>query len=251
MSQPLSVFIVDDEAPARERLRQLLDDCSSELPLRLAGEAGNGKEALDKLAVTHADVVLTDIRMPGMDGIELARHLQRLAHPPAVVFTTAYDSYAIQAFELHAVDYLLKPIRAGRLLESLRRVPDKAGPDDATLRQMQPAPRRHLSIHERNQIQLVPLDDILYLRAEMKYVTVRTAAREYLTEEPLAALEQEFPQHFLRIHRNCLVARSAISGMARILGDEDEAHWEVKLKGLDETLPVSRRQLQAVKEALD
>jgi two-component system response regulator AlgR len=250
VNRPLSVFIVDDEAPARERLRQLLEDCAEALPVRLAGEAGNGREALERLAVTPTDVVLTDIRMPGMDGIELARHLQRLPHPPAVVFTTAYDSYAIQAFELHAVDYLLKPIRAARLLESLRRIPGEAGPDDATLRQMQPAPRRHLSIHERNQIQLVPLDDILYLRAEMKYVTVRTAAREYLTEEPLAALEQEFPQRFLRIHRNCLVARAAICGMERVPGEGEDAHWVVKLDGTYETLPVSRRQLQMVKEAL-
>lgn len=244
MSAALRIFIVDDEALARGRLKELLNDCAAELPLTLVGEATNGREALDKLTITPTDVVLVDIRMPQMDGVEFARHLVRISPPPAVIFTTAYDSYAIQAFDLHAVDYLLKPIRRVRLLEALQRVrPNK--PDDALLRQLQRQPRQHLPIHERGKIVLVPLDEVLYLRAEQKYVTVRTASQEYLSEESLTGLEHEFAGRFIRIHRNCLVARAAIAGFERV--DED-AHWTVKLNGLAELLPISRRQQALVRE---
>jgi two-component system response regulator AlgR len=248
MSTTLRVFIVDDETLARERLKELLNDCAAELPLSQAGEAANGRDALESLTVTPADVVLVDIRMPQMDGIELARHLAHLSPPPAVIFTTAYDSYAIQAFDLHAVDYLLKPIRRTRLLEALQRVrPNQL--TDAQLRQLQREPRQHLSIHERGKIVLVPLDEVLFLRAEQKYVTVRTAAQEYLSEESLTALEQEFAARFVRIHRNCLVAKAAIVAFERANNDAgSESHWVVKLGELEERLPISRRQQFVVKE---
>ncbi len=244
---PLAVFVVDDEPPARNRIKELLIDCAEQLPLEIAGEAGNGREALDKLAETHADVVLMDIRMPQMDGIELAQHLNKLPKPPVIIFTTAYDAYAIKAFELHAIDYLLKPIRLGRLFEALTHARTAVPLRTEVLQELIPEPRKHLSIHERGKILLIPIEDALYLRAELKYITVRTAEREYLIEESLTALEKEFATRFVRIHRNCLIAKDAIEGFERG-GDEGESGWMVKLKGLDELLAISRRQQHIVKE---
>lgn len=243
---PLTVFIVDDEEPARNRLKDLLADCEGQFPLQLAGEAGNGQEALDKLVESPAEVVLLDIRMPQMDGIELARHLNKLEHPPVIIFTTAYDAYAIQAFEQRAIDYLLKPIRLGRLFEALSRARDAVPIRTEVLQELMPEPRTHLSVHERGRIILVPIVDVLYLRAELKYVTVRTAEREYLIEESLTALEKEYAARFVRIHRNCLVARAAIDGFEKG-GAEGESGWLMRLKGLEERLPISRRQLSHVK----
>lgn len=243
---PLTIFIVDDEPLARSRLKDLLTDCSSQLSLRLVGEAGNGQEALDKLAEIPAEVVLMDIRMPQMDGIELARHLNKLEHPPVIIFTTAYDAYAIQAFEQHAVDYLLKPIRLGRLFEALSRARGAVPVRTEVLQELMPEPRTHLSVHERGKLILVPIAEVLYLRAEMKYVTVRTVEREYLIEEALTALEKEYITRFVRIHRSCLVAKAAIAGFEKG-GDEGESGWVLKLKGLDEKLPISRRQWTVVK----
>jgi two-component system response regulator AlgR len=245
----LRIFIVDDEPPARNRLRDLLHDCGEQLALEVVGEAGNGREALDKLMETPADVVLLDIRMPQMDGIELAQHLQKLPRPPVVIFTTAYDSYAIKAFELHAIDYLLKPIRLGRLFDALTRARAAVPIQTEVLRELLPEPRKHFSVHERGRIHLVPVDQVLFLRAELKYVTVRTAEREYLIEESLTALEKEFAARFVRIHRNCLVAKDAIEGFEKGGGEEGEGSgWMVKLKGLDELLAISRRQQHIVKE---
>jgi two-component system response regulator AlgR len=256
MSEPrpaLRIFIADDEAPARLRLRALLSDLVPELPNRVVGEAANGHEALDVLQGLPpedvADLALVDIRMPGMDGIELAAHLGRLPSPPALVFCTAYDQYAVRAFELNAVDYLLKPVRAARLLDALRRAPGMRSQLPDAVHSLLPAVsqgRQHLSCSERGRILLVPVRELLYLRAELKYVTARTAEREYLLEEPLAVLEQEFAQRFVRIHRNCLVARDAVAGFEQVRDGADGA-WVVVLKGLDERLPVSRRQWAAVK----
>ena len=243
----LRVFIVDDEPPARNRLRDLLNDCSEQLALDVVGEAGNGQEALDKLTVNPADVVLLDIRMPQMDGIELARHLNKLPKPPVVIFTTAYDAYAIKAFDLHAIDYLLKPIRLGRLFEALNRARVAVPVQIEVLRDLLPEPRKNLSIHERGKIHLIPIEQVLYLRAELKYITVRTAEREYLIEESLTELEKEFATRFVRIHRNSLIAKDAIAGFEKG-GDEGESGWMVKLKGLDELLAISRRQQHIVKE---
>jgi two-component system response regulator AlgR len=243
---PLKVFVVDDEAPARVRLKALLADCSAQLPLQLVGEAGNGQEALDRLAEAPAEVVLMDIRMPQMGGIELARHLNKLEHPPVIIFTTAYDAYAIQAFEQRAIDYLLKPIRLGRLLEALSRARDAVPLRTEVLQELVPEPRSFLSVHERGKVLLIPIEKVLYLRAEMKYVTVRTAEREYLIEESLTALEKEYAVRFVRTHRSCLVARAAIAGLEKG-GDAGESGWLLKLKGLEERLPISRRQLASVR----
>lgn len=242
--KPLRVAIVDDEAPARSRMRDLLGECG--LPLAVVGEAANGRAALDLLAEDPADVVLLDVRMPEMDGIELARHLQSLDRPPAVVFTTAYDDYAIRAFEVNAVDYLLKPIRLERLEEALARARGAALRPEA-LRELATAPRAHLSAQERGRIYLIPIGEVIYLKAELKYVSVRTAAREYLIEESLTRLEQEFGPRFVRVHRNCLVARAAVRGFERAQQDGD-ASWEVLLEGVDERIPVSRRQQHVLRE---
>src|SRR5919198_473272 len=216
----IRVFIADDEAPARERLRELLQDIVADVPNVLAGEAQNGIEALDRLPGSAAQVLLLDIRMPGMDGLELARHVAGMENPPAVVFVTAHDKHAIEA-----------PRR-----ENLERA---AG-----------APREYLSVAERHRIVLVPVKDIVFLRAEQKYVTVRTLEREHLIEESLVALEREFSGPFVRIHRNCLVARAAIRGFERTGGGDEEAHWQVVLDGVTERLPVSRRQWPTVRELI-
>ena len=246
---PLAVFIVDDEPPARHRLKDLLTDCAEQLPLSLVGEAGNGVEALDKLSEVHADVVLVDIRMPQMDGIELAQHLNKLHKPPVIVFTTAYDNYAIKAFEQRAIDYLLKPIRLGRLFEALTRARSAVPVRSEVLQELTPEPRKNLSIHERGKIVLVPIEHVLFLRAELKYITVRTVENEYLIEESLIALEKEFATRFVRIHRNCLVAKEAIIGFEKVAEtDTSESHWAAKLKGLETLLPISRRQQYIVKD---
>ena len=251
MPDLLRILIVDDEAPARSRLRELLQDCAASQPLQVVGEAANGRDALAFLSQQPADVALLDIRMPGMDGIETAQHMQRLPQPPAVVFATAYDNYAIQAFEVNAIDYLLKPVRAERLLAALRKAKPLSPGGVEALRALTPQGRTHLSVNERGRVILVPVEQILYLRAELKYVTVRTAEREYLVEESLSHLEQEFDGRFVRIHRNCLVARAYVNGFEKQAQDESgEAHsgWVVLLEGLAEKLPVSRRQQHIVKE---
>jgi two-component system, LytTR family, response regulator AlgR len=245
---PLAVFIVDDESPARHRIKELLSDCSAQLSLELVGEASNGRDALEQLSALHTDVVLVDIRMPQMDGIELAQHLNKLDKPPVIIFTTAYDNYAIQAFEQHAIDYLLKPIRLGRLFEALTRARLAVPVKSEVLQELTPEPRKNLSIQERGKILLIPIEKVLFLRAELKYITVRTVEREYLAEEPLGALEKEFASRFVRIHRNCLVAKDEIESFEKVGEEGEESHWTVKLKGLEERLPISRRQQFIVKE---
>jgi two-component system, LytTR family, response regulator AlgR len=241
----LKVFIADDEEPARERLKTLLGDIAAQVPAQVVGEARNGVQAIELVPPSGAQVLLLDIQMPGMGGLEVARHLARLNQPPRIVFVTAHDRHAVEAFELNALDYLLKPVRADRLAAALRKA---TVPENANLEKAAQAPREYLSLAERNRIVLLPVRDILYLRAEEKYVTVRTRAREHLVEEPLIALEKEFATRFIRIHRNCLVARAAIRGFERAPNDDGEAHWLVVLDGLEERLPVSRRQWPAVRE---
>lgn len=246
--RPLRIVIVDDEAPARSRMRDLLADCASQVPLAIEAEADSGRAVLALLGERAVDVVLLDIRMPEMDGIEVAQHLQKLANPPAVVFTTAYDAYAIRAFEVHAVDYLLKPIRAGRLREALSRVRSSAQLRPEVLRELQPNPRAFLSAQERGKISLIPIGDVIYLKAELKYVTVRDSRREYLVDESLTRLEHEYSGRFVRVHRNCLVAKHAIRGFERSTGDSGEGNWLVVLDGCDEKIAVSRRQQHIVRE---
>ena len=241
------ILIADDEAPARQRLRDLLDECRESFPLAIVDEARNGREVLEVLNREKVDVVLLDIRMPEIDGMETARHLAGMPKPPAIIFTTAFDNYAINAFEVNAIDYLLKPIRLERLLAALRKARAAAPVSREALDAAANQPRRHLSVHERGKIHLVPVSAILYLRAELKYVTVRTAEREFLVEESLTRLEEEFASGFVRVHRNCLVAREAIAGFERN-AEESESGWAVVIKETGEKLPVSRRQQHVVKQ---
>ncbi len=248
-AQPLRVLIVDDEAPARQRLRDLLADIAADLPNVVVGEAADGVEALERLGAEAVDVMLVDIRMPRLDGIALAQQLAAREAAPPVIFTTAYDQYAVRAFELSAIDYLLKPVRAERLLLALRKLPQGA-PDAAQLHRLAPEGRKHLASSERGRVLLVPLADILYLRAELKYVTARTREREYLVEESLTHLEQEFGDRFLRVHRSCLVARAAIAGCEREADAQGEARWMVLLHDVADRLPVSRRQWPQIKASI-
>ena len=246
-SPALSVMIVDDETPARTRLRDLLADIAGELPNVVVAEASNGVMAIAAIDGLAVDVALVDIRMPEMDGIELARHLAQLDQPPALIFVTAYDSHAVEAFEVNAIDYLVKPVRAQRLVAALRRARQSRPPAPQVLAQLSPGARSHLSCHERGRLLLISLADIVYLRADLKYVTARTAAREYLLDESLTHLEEEFATRFIRLHRSVLVARDAIVGFERSTTDDAEAQWQALLRGIAERLPVSRRQWPLVK----
>lgn len=257
------ILLVDDEAPARSRIRMLLADIGQECPHELVGEAGNAQQALDALASGRPDVVLLDVQMPGVNGIELAAHIARLPDAPAIVFVTAYDEYALKAFEVHAIDYLLKPVRAHRLAEAVQRAAAVraavAGKLAHAIAGLQPE-RRHFSVQERGRVVLVPVAEVLYCKAELKYVTLRTGAQEFLVEESLASIEDEFGARFLRIHRNALVAREAIAGVERSAqtadgdegerGDKAQESWQVVLRGIDERLPISRRQWSAVRALL-
>lgn len=260
------ILIVDDEAPARMRLVTLLADIAADCPHELAGQADSAQAALDAIAANQPSVVLLDIQMPGMNGIELAAHLARhLPQPPAIVFITAYDAFALKAFEVHAVDYLLKPVRAAKLAEAIRRAAlVQAGRVAQSAAEAAPAPapaavatalglqRANFAIQERGRLLLVPVEEVLFLRAELKYVTLRTRAHEYVIEESLLSLEQELGERFVRVHRNTLVARQAIAGVERgqlDLSDPDKAQesWQVILRDIDERLPISRRQWPIIK----
>ena len=244
----LRIAIADDEAPARSHIRDLLEDCAASFALEIVGEAANGCALIELLQQTPADVALLDIRMPEMDGIEAAQHMQKLDDTPSVIFTTAYDVYALKAFELHAVDYLVKPIRLRRLHDALSRVRAITPLSLDVLQQLTPEPRRHLSVQERGRVLLVPMDKVLFMRAELKYVTIRTMEREYLIEESLTRLEEEFRDKFVRVHRSYLVGRDHIESFERGAEGGTESGWVVKLRGLDERLPVSRRQQHVIKE---
>ncbi|WP_334187264.1 LytR/AlgR family response regulator transcription factor [Noviherbaspirillum sp.] len=251
------LYIVDDEAPARSRLKTLLADIAGECPHELVGEASHAQGALDGIAASRPDLVLMDVQMPGMTGIELAAHLQKQSQPsPAVVFVTAYDAYALQAFEVHALDYLLKPVRARRLADAIRHaISRRIGQDVAISAASAKAGRQHFSVQERGRVLLVPISDVVYLKAELKYVTLRTRACEYLLEESLTSIEEELGNVFVRVHRNALVSRSAIVGVERASvtvdaeGDQEKAQepWQVILRDVNERLPISRRQWPVVK----
>ncbi len=231
----LRVLIVDDEPPARERLGQLL----AEIPgTQLVGQAATGAEALELAARLAPDVVLLDVRMPGLDGIETARHLGVLQEPPAVIFTTAYDQYAVNAFETRAVGYLLKPVRRDKLAAALAQADRLTRPQLQRLAVAAGVPRRtHLAVRRREQVRVLPLEDILYFQADQKYTTVRHLQGEDLIEEPLRALEEELGERFVRIHRNTLINAAHVQGIER----DAEGRYCVRLRGCAGALAVSRR----------
>ena len=239
----LKVLIVDDEALARARLRTLLEDCSAPAA-QVVAEAANAAQAVAWLQHHAVDVALVDIHMPGADGLALAQVLRALPSPPAVVFVTAHTEHAVQAFELEAVDYLTKPVRLERLQVALQKV------ERLTNRTKGLEPdliEKVLVIHERGRTERVPLSQVLYLKAELKYVTVRTAAKSHILEGALSELEDKYGEQFMRIHRNALVARRAVRALEKHYDAEEGEGWAVRLNGIDELLSVSRRQLAAVR----
>ncbi len=243
---PLSVLIVDDELPARERLQRLVADVPG---FSVAGSCSSGADALPLVAKLDPAVVLLDIRMPGMTGIEVARHIGVLERPPAIVFTTAYDEYALQAFEAQAVGYLLKPVRRERLEEALKHAARLSTPQ---LRGLQGpnepmTPRQHVAVRVRDELKLIAVKDIRYFRADQKYVTVKHARGEDLIDESLRQLEEEFAADFVRVHRSLLVALGHVAALER--GGEEEG-YVLRLHGEEELLAVSRRQLGELRKRL-
>jgi two-component system response regulator AlgR len=242
----LQVLVVDDEPLARSRLRTLLGDCTAPTA-HVGGEAANATQAMEMLRRQPFDAVLLDIRMPGADGLALAQALRMLAQPPAVIFVTAHAEHAVEAFELEAADYLTKPVRLERLQVALQ----KAERVSTASRGLQPEmPLETLVIQDRGRTERVPLPEVLYFKAELKYVTVRTAARSYILDASLSELEEKYAAQFMRVHRNALVARSAVRALEKHDDPEEGEGWAVRLNGIDEVLAVSRRQLSAVREAL-
>jgi len=234
--EKLRALIVDDEAPARARLRRILEELSD---VAVVGEAATGLEALEHCAALDPDVVLLDVRMPDMDGIEAARHLAALDEPPAVIFTTAYDEYALDAFESQAVGYLVKPVRREKLARAIRHAARVAAPQLVRLADQSQLGRRRTQVCARrgDQLKLVPVEDILYFAADQKYVTMRHLGGSELIDESLRALVEEFAPDFVRIHRNSLVARRHV----RALEKTPEGNYVVLLHDCAEILPVSRR----------
>ncbi|MEE8108494.1 MAG: LytTR family DNA-binding domain-containing protein [Gammaproteobacteria bacterium] len=236
----MKILVVDDEAPARERLKRLIEEQDE---WQVVAEAANGREALERADATQPDLVLLDIRMPGMDGIETARHLAQMDEPPAVIFTTAFNEYAVEAFEASAVGYVLKPVRRERLAEALQRASRLTRPQLASLASReQHQARKHISARVRGELRLVPVRDVLYFHADQKYVTVRHHDGELLIDEPIKELEDEFADAFVRVHRSMLVSVAHIEALAK----DAEGHYEIRLKGLEERFPVSRRLAPAV-----
>lgn len=242
----MKVLIVDDEAPARDRLRQLLEDSGEH---EIAGEAGNGQEALNIAAQVGPDVVLLDIRMPGVDGIETAHHLNKFDPAPAIVFTTAYDEYAIDAFEANAIGYVLKPVRRERLDQALTQAARLTSDAlyDVGKQSGFSAQRRHVCARIQGELKLISVADVLYFVADQKYVTVVHANGRDLIDDPLKALEQEFADQFVRIHRGALVAVKAVDALKK----DEEGRTQVMLRNCrDDDLFVSRRHVADVKRRL-
>jgi len=236
------VLIVDDEPPARERLHSLLAEIAD---TEVAGEATNGREALERTHALNPDVVLLDVRMPGMDGLETARHLNVLEEPPAIIFTTAYDQYAVQAFEAHAVGYLLKPVRQEQLAAALTRAGRLTRAQLQKLAAAEAGERRsHIAARHRDGLRLIPLEEVQYFLADQKYTTVRHVKGEDLIEDSLRLLESEFGTSFVRIHRNALIGVKYLERIER----NAEGQYLVHLRGVPAPLQVSRRMAGELKE---
>ena len=245
MNSPrLKILVVDDEPLARDRLKNQLSDLGIG---DVVGEAGDGHDAIIAVQNTEAQVVLMDIRMPGMDGLEAARHLGQLPTPPAIIFTTAFDAHALEAFEANAVDYLLKPIRAERLNKALEKVRTLNPSQIQVLESLRDTAniRSHLSVTLQGNLKLLPVKEVRYFRAEHKYVTARHPQGELVMDEPLGSLEEEFSGEFIRVHRNALAARAHIRGLQKA----DGGHCLV-FDGIDDQLEVSRRLLAKVRKLL-
>ncbi len=236
----MKILVVDDEALARQRLSQLVAELGP--PYEVVGEAANGEEAVQQYQKLGADLVLMDIRMPGLDGLQAAKRLSETEHPPAVIFTTAYEEHALDAFDTAAQGYLLKPIRRERLLAALERS-QRLTRTQINASAETPVPQLRASY--RGGVKMLPLDEVIYLRAEAKYVVARYEAGELLLEESLKSLQEKYADWLLRIHRNALIAKSCLAGL-----EKDQGAPRVVLRGCDETLEISRRHLPEIRRLL-
>lgn len=244
----LKVLIVDDETLARSRLRTLLGDCTDPRT-EVVGEAANAVQAMEQIQRSACDLLLLDVHMPGADGMALAATLHQMPSPPRIIFVTAHAEHAVQAFDLDAVDYLTKPVRLERLQQALQKVERLRSMMDHAAGDASGA-SESLLIQERGRSERVALNDVIYLKAELKYITVRTAEKEHIFDGALSDLEQKFGHLFVRVHRNALVARRRVRAVEKHNDPVDGEGWTVRLDGCDERLAVSRRQLSAVREAL-
>ena len=248
MSGPLRVLVVDDEALARARLCTLLGDCRAP-EAQAAAQAANAVQAMQYLQHQRFDLVLLDIHMPGTDGLHLAQAIQALQQPPAVVFVTAHAGHALQAFELDATDYLTKPVRLERLQAALQKAERLLQARGAALPEAAEA-EDVLLIQDRNRTERLPLSQVIYFKAELKYITVRTTTRHFILDSSLGELEEKYGERFLRIHRNALIAKHAARALQKHHDPEEGEGWALRLDGVTELLLVSRRQLAAVRELL-
>lgn len=278
IDKPFSVLVADDEPLARERLVGILAELRENgYPIGHVHSVEDGEQAFSLISSRDSDsserpdwVVFLDVRMPGINGLELARHLSKIRRSPVVVFCTAHDEHAVEAFETNAIDYILKPARKERVASVFSKLDSLAGTlapheqvhaisrlrasgqnFDVFANPEQPlfesAFRHKLSVSERGRVRLIPFDDVLYFKAELKYTTIRTVEKEFLTEEPLVSLETEFGDRLLRIHRNCLIPRSRLRGFERNRGEE--SGWVAVLEGCPDKLSVSRRQWTQIRES--
>ncbi len=240
------VLICDDEPLARERMRGMLERIEGFTALN--AEARDGEQALALVQEHQPDIVLLDIRMPGMDGLSCAHQLSDMETPPAVIFCTAYNDHALDAFKAQAVDYLLKPVRLAQLDEALQRAQKLTRTQLTALNQQDENSSKdsHISARTRKGVELIPVDDISLFYADQKYVTVRYTKGEVLIDEPLKSLQDRLGDSFVRIHRNALVAHNAIEGMAR----NEQGFYEIHIKGKDEPMTVSRRHVSSVRRLL-
>ncbi|MBL7002449.1 MAG: response regulator transcription factor [Gammaproteobacteria bacterium] len=242
----MNVLIVDDESPARKRLNRLIGEIDG---FEAVGEAKNGQEAIDQCDVLKPDIVLMDIRMPAVDGLDAAKKITQQKSPPAIIYCTAYSDHALQAFESHAVDYLLKPVNKERLVEALIACTKVSRAQQANVVEIEEAEekavRQHICARVRGNLVLVPVESIYYFHADQKYINVKHSEGELLIEETLLSLESEFSEGFLRIHRNALVSKERIDGLVK-----NETTSFVTFKGIDDQLEISRRHLPAVRKAI-
>ena len=240
----MKVLIVDDEPLARARLKKITQSIDG---YEVVGEAENGLRAIHMAGDTGADILLLDIRMPGMDGLEVGRHLALMENAPAIIFTTAYSEHALEAFESHAVDYLLKPVRQEKLLVALAAARKLSRAQlQRVEEQLDNKKRTHICARVRGNLQLVEISDIYYFKADAKYVEVRHSSGEVLIEESLVSLEVEFANDFIRVHRNALVAPAYIVGLQK----DDKGRWYLKFGEIQESIEVSRRHLPSIRTML-
>lgn len=236
----MNVLIVDDEPLARARLKKQIESIDG---VSVAGEAGDGKQALKAVDQLKPDIVLLDIRMPGMSGLEAGRHLMQLEQPPAVIFTTAYSEHALEAFDAHAIGYLLKPVSVEKLTDALQAAKKLTRVQVEQAGQIDDEARTHICARVRGNLELINVRDIYYFKADSKYVEVRHHHGQVLIEESLTALEKEFAEYFIRVHRNALVAKKEMLKLEK----DNAGRRHISFKQIADTIEVSRRHLPKIR----